>query len=85
MLLKVINTELQFVFFDSVWATEVRPTCRVNEIKHLRGNVRKYVFALVSVLSIRFGVAYIFMKNIRLTIQTTHSPLMKLLRSVTEY
>jgi hypothetical protein len=51
VLLKVINTELQFVFFDSVWATEARPTCRVNEIKHLRGNVRKYVFALILYLA----------------------------------
>jgi len=47
VLLKVINTELQFVFFDSVWATEARPTCRVNKIKHLRNNYMKYIFALV--------------------------------------
>ena len=47
MLLKVINTELQFVFFDSVWATEARPTCRVNEIKHLRDNYMKCGLALV--------------------------------------
>ena len=59
MLLKVINTELQFVFFDSVWATEVRPTCRVNEIKHLRGNVRKYTFALVLVENFNY-IIYIF-------------------------
>ena len=42
-----INTELQFVFFDSVWATEARPTCRVNEIKHLRDNYMKCGLALV--------------------------------------
>jgi hypothetical protein len=47
VLLKVINTELQFVFFDSVWATEARPSCRVNEIKHLRNNFMKCGLALV--------------------------------------
>jgi hypothetical protein len=51
VLLKVINTELQFVFFDSVWATEARPTCRVNEIKHLRDNYMKYIFALILYLA----------------------------------
>ena len=44
---KVINTELQFVFFGSVWATWVRPSCRVNEFNDLRWNYRKYAFALV--------------------------------------
>jgi hypothetical protein len=47
VLQKVINTELQFVFFDSVWATEARPTYRVNEIKHLRDNYMKCGLALI--------------------------------------
>jgi hypothetical protein len=51
VLLKVINTELQFVFFDSVWATEARPTCRVNEIKHLRDNYMKCGLALIFYLA----------------------------------
>jgi hypothetical protein len=61
VLLKVINTELQFVFFDSVWATEARPTCRVNEIKHLRDNYMKCGLALILTahLYLVFGLKFV--------------------------
>jgi hypothetical protein len=38
---------MQYVFFGLVWATGVRPCCRVNENNDLRKNQRKSLFSAV--------------------------------------